>query len=85
VAAALDATHVLWAPFRRLTDLADDVASGRSEVTFVRDEPGLGSNVVTTGPLRLRGESPPDVASAPVLGEDTDAVRGATTTSGGTP
>jgi 2-methylfumaryl-CoA isomerase len=85
VAAALDATQVLWAPFRLLTDLADDVASGRSEVTFVRDEPGLGSNVVTTGPLRLRGESPPDVASAPVLGEDTDAVRGATTTSGGTP
>jgi 2-methylfumaryl-CoA isomerase len=74
VAAALDGTQVLWAPFRQLTDLAADVAGGDSAVAGVVDEPGLGSNVVTTGPLRLRGEDPPVVAPAPVLGADTDAV-----------
>lgn len=84
VAAALDGTQVLWSPFRQLTDLASDVAAGRSAVATVVDEPGLGSNVVTTGPLRLRGEDPPALAPAPVLGADTDAVLAATT-SGGRP
>lgn len=74
VADALDATHVLWSPFRRLTDLAGDVAAGASAVAMVRDEPGLGANVVTTGPLRLRGEDAPLPAPAPVLGADTDSV-----------
>ena len=83
VAAAFDGTQVLWAPFRHLTDLAADVAGGESAVAAVVDEPGLGSNVVTTGPLRLRDESPPVVAAAPVLGADTDAVVAAMT-SGGT-
>ena len=80
VAKALDATHVLWSPFRRLTDLAEDVALGRSPVTQVRDEAGLGANVVTTGPLRLRGEVEPEIAPAPMLGADTADVLGATTT-----
>jgi 2-methylfumaryl-CoA isomerase len=84
VAAALDGTQVLWSPFRQLTDLAGDVAAGRSAVATVVDEAGLGSNVVTTGPLRLRGEDPPAPAPAPVLGADTDAVLIATT-SGGRP
>jgi 2-methylfumaryl-CoA isomerase len=70
VATALDATHVLWAPFRQLTDLAADVALGRSAVAMVCDEPGLGSNIVTTGPLRLHGEDPPGPAAPPVLGAD---------------
>ena len=83
VTQVLGATHILWSPFRRLTDLADDVAHGRSPVAGIRDEPGLGANVVTTGPLRLRGEDEPDVAPAPVLGADTAAVLGATTTTGG--
>jgi len=83
VAAALDATHILWSPFRRLTDLADDVAQGRSPVAHVRDEPGLGANVVTTGPVRLRGENDPETAPAPSLGADTAAVLGTATTSGG--
>ena len=83
VATALGSTQVLWAPFRHLTDLADDVAAGGSPVATVVDEPGLGSNVVTTGPLRLRGEDAPAVAPAPVLGADTAAVLGAIT-SGGT-
>jgi len=83
VAQALDVTHILWSPFRQLTDLADDVAQGRNPVTQVRDEPGLGANVVTTGPLRLRGEDEPDVAPAPMLGADTADVLGATTTTRG--
>jgi len=84
VAAALDATHVLWAPFRQLTDLAADVASGRSAVAEVRDEPELGSVVVTTGPLRLRNEEPAPVAAAPVLGADTGRLRTDATKGGGT-
>jgi 2-methylfumaryl-CoA isomerase len=83
VAAALGATHVLWSPFRQLTDLADDVTDGRSPVAHVRDEPGLGSNVVTTGPMRLRGEDDPEVAPAPSLGADTDKVLRNLTTTGG--
>ena len=82
VAAALDGTQVLWAPFRHFTDLAADVAAGGSAIAAVADEPGLGSNVVTTGPLRLRGEDPPALASAPVLGADTDAVLAALTSGG---
>ena len=82
VASALDATHILWSPFRRLTDLAADVVAGRSPVAQVREEPGLGANVVTTGPLRLRGEADAEVAPAPGLGADTAAVLGATTSGG---
>ena len=63
--------------------VADDVAQGRSPVAQVRDEPGLGSNVVTCGPLRLRGEDDVEAAPAPSLGADTDAVLGTVTTSGG--
>ena len=83
VAVVLDSTHILWSPFRRLTDLADDVAAGRSPVARVRDELGLGANVVTNGPLRLRGEDDPGAAPAPLLGADTDAVLRTVTTSGG--
>jgi 2-methylfumaryl-CoA isomerase len=83
VAAALGATHVLWSPFRRLTDLADDVAHGHSAVAEVRDEPDLGSVVVTSGPLRLRGEDAVDAPAAPVLGADTDRLLRDATTSGG--
>jgi 2-methylfumaryl-CoA isomerase len=83
VRGALDATHILWSPFRRLTDLAADIANGRSPVATVRHEDGLGANVVTTGPLRLRGEDEPEVAPAPVLGANTADVLGFTTTVGG--
>jgi 2-methylfumaryl-CoA isomerase len=83
VADALDVTHVLWSPFRRLTDLADDVVQGHSAIAQVRDEPGLGSVVVTSGPQRLRGEDVPDVPAAPVLGADTDRLLRDATTSGG--
>ena len=76
VGQALDATHILWSPFRRLTDLAGDVADGRSPVAQVRDEEGLGANVVTTGPLRLRGEDDAEAAPAPTLGADTADVLG---------
>jgi 2-methylfumaryl-CoA isomerase len=70
VSAALATTHVLWSPFRQLTDLVADVAAGRSEVARIVDEGDLGANVVTTGPVRLRGEPPPAAAAAPVLGSD---------------
>ena len=67
---ALARTHVLWSPFRRLTDLVADVARGQSAVAHIVDEAGLGANVVTSGPVRLRGEPSPAVADAPVLGAD---------------
>ena len=74
VAAALDATQVLWSPFRKLTDLAADVASGRSAVAQAQDDGGLGSNIVTTGPLRFVGEESPAIPPAPVLGAETKQV-----------
>ena len=84
---ALGATHILWSPFRELTDLAGDVVAGRSPVTKLRDEPGLGANLVSVGPLRLRGEQEPDVADAPVLGAATESVltslRSSAATTGG--
>jgi len=49
----------------------------------VRDERGLGANVITTAPVRLRGDNDPETAPAPSLGADTAAVLGTATTSGG--
>jgi 2-methylfumaryl-CoA isomerase len=84
VAAALGPTHVLWSPFRRLVDTARELAADNaSTVVSAREEDGLGRMLVTSGPLRLRGESAPAVPMAPELGQHTDEVtrRGEGTTS----
>ena len=74
VATAFGDTQVLWAPFRQLTDLAADIAAGRSAVAQLVDDGDLGSNIVTTGPLRFPASDAPAVAPAPVLGADSGAV-----------
>jgi len=74
VESALGQTQVLWSPFRFLTDLAADVAAGMSAVASVRDEDDLGGNIVTTGPLRFRGEDEPPPMPVPTLGTDTESL-----------
>lgn len=73
VTAALRETQVLWSPFRQLTDLAADVAAGRSAVAALEIDGRLGDSVLTSGPLRFRGEEPPPLSPAPVLGADTES------------
>jgi 2-methylfumaryl-CoA isomerase len=76
VTEAMRPTHVLWSPFRRLADLAADLASGRSAVAVARDEDDLGRMLATTGPLRFPHESDRDAtpAGAPRLGQHTQEV-----------
>jgi 2-methylfumaryl-CoA isomerase len=74
VTAALAKTAVLWSPFRQLTDLAAEVAAGRSAVASLEVDARLGDNIVTSGPLRFRGEESPPVLPAPVLGADSASV-----------
>lgn len=75
VTEAFAGSQVLWAPFRRLTDLASDLVSGvGSPVVSARHEDGLGHMLATSGPLRMRGEPAPPIADAPVLGQHTDEV-----------
>jgi 2-methylfumaryl-CoA isomerase len=75
VAEALSGTSVLWSPFRKLTDLAEDLVAGSALPTIaLHDDDGLGSVLATAGPIRLIGEPDPPIGSAPVLGEQTNAV-----------
>jgi 2-methylfumaryl-CoA isomerase len=76
VESALGRTQVLWSPFRLLSDLAADVAAGKSRVASVQDEGDLGTNIVTAGPLRFQGEGQPPVLAVPTLGADTESVLG---------
>jgi 2-methylfumaryl-CoA isomerase len=72
VSEAFTGTHVLWAPFRHLTELAADLVAGAgSDVVSVREDAGLGSILATTGPIRIVGEPPTGPAAAPTLGEHT--------------
>jgi 2-methylfumaryl-CoA isomerase len=74
VSAALNGSHVLWAPFRRFAEVAHDLAAGSgSGVVAAVTEPGFGENLVTEGPVRHGGRWPLP-ALAPRLGEHTDAV-----------
>jgi 2-methylfumaryl-CoA isomerase len=73
VAAALGRSHVLWAPFRRFTDVVSDLGQGRgSPAVAAMAEDGFGEILATSGPVRLAGDMPP--ARAPRLGEDTESV-----------
>lgn len=75
IAAALGSTHVLWSPFRRLTDFAAELAAGASAVVSARDEADLGAMLATTGPLRFRDEPVERPPAAPRLGAHTEDVR----------
>jgi 2-methylfumaryl-CoA isomerase len=70
--AALGGTRVLWAPFRRFTDVAGDLSSGGSAVVSPLAEEGFGETLATTGPVRLDAAGPP--VPAPRLGEHTESV-----------
>ena len=73
-AAALGGSRVLWAPFRRFTDVVRDLGQGRgSPVVAEMAEEGFGEILATSGPLR-RGDASGQPARAPRLGEDTDSV-----------
>lgn len=83
VASALAGSHVLWAPFRRLTDLAADLAAGSLRpVVERRAENGLGEMLVTGGPVRAPHEPAPVIPQAPVLGQHTSEVRALVDSSG---
>jgi 2-methylfumaryl-CoA isomerase len=74
VAAALGGSRVLWAPFRRFTDVVGDVGPGRgTPVITEMTEEGFGEILATRGPVRLTGDNEPP-ARAPRLGQDTEAV-----------
>jgi 2-methylfumaryl-CoA isomerase len=75
VTAALAGTHVLWAPYRHLAEVAEELTgtTGNPVVT-TRDDPGLGEILATTGAIRFPGSVPGCAAPAPALGEHTDDV-----------
>ncbi len=75
VTAALAGTHVLWAPFRHLAEVAQELTGTTGNpVVGIRDDPGLGEILATTGAIRFAGAAADRAAPAPVLGEHTDAV-----------
>jgi 2-methylfumaryl-CoA isomerase len=75
IATALAGTHVLWSPFRRLSDVAADLAGTTDHpIVSIRNDPGVGSILATTGAIRLRGVPVSEPAVAPNLGDDTEAV-----------
>ncbi|HEX9526859.1 MAG TPA: CoA transferase, partial [Streptosporangiaceae bacterium] len=74
VSAALAGSRVLWAPFRRFTDVVRDLhRAGGSPVVTEMPEEGFGAILATPGPVRLGGASDAP-ARAPRLGQHTDSV-----------
>jgi 2-methylfumaryl-CoA isomerase len=73
-AAALGGSRVLWAPFRRFTDVVRDLGPGQGSPAVAEiAEEGFGEMLATAGPVRLPGDSVPP-ARAPRLGQDTESV-----------
>ncbi len=74
--AALGRSRVLWAPFRRFTDVVRDLrGGGGSPVVAEVAEEGFGEILATTGPVRQDGDARAP-ARAPRLGEHTESVLG---------
>ncbi len=72
--AALGGSRVLWAPFRRFTDVVRDLrGGGGSPVVAEVAEEGFGEILATTGPVRQDGDGEPP-ARAPRLGQHTESV-----------
>jgi 2-methylfumaryl-CoA isomerase len=76
VSAALGGSRVLWAPFRRFTDVVSDLRAGGSPVVTEMAEDGFGEILASTGPVRLGGAGLADAgpARAPRLGQHTESV-----------
>jgi 2-methylfumaryl-CoA isomerase len=75
IADALAGTQVLWSPFRRLAEVAAELAGTTEDaVVSIRNDSGVGAILATTGAIRLRGVPDPEPAAAPTVGEHTDAV-----------
>jgi 2-methylfumaryl-CoA isomerase len=75
IATALAGTHVLWSPFRRLSDVAAELAGTTDHpIISIRNDSGVGSILATTGAIRLRGVPESEPVAAPTLGDDTVAV-----------
>jgi len=74
VAAALGGSRVLWAPFRRFTEVVRDLGPGQGSAAVAEiTEEGFGEILATAGPVRLAGGSVPP-ACAPRLGQHTEPV-----------
>jgi 2-methylfumaryl-CoA isomerase len=73
-AAALGGSRVLWAPFRRFTDVVRDLGPGQGSpaVEEIAEE-GFGEMLATAGPVRRTGDQVPP-ARAPRLGQHTESV-----------
>jgi 2-methylfumaryl-CoA isomerase len=75
IATALSGTHVLWSPFRRLSEVAAELTGmSNHPIVRIRNDSGVGSILATTGAIRLRGVPESAPAAAPTLGDDTDEV-----------
>jgi 2-methylfumaryl-CoA isomerase len=75
IADQLAGTHVLWSPFRRLADVAAELAGTTDRaVASIHDDAGIGQVLATTGAIRLRGVPASEPAAAPTLGEHTAEV-----------
>jgi 2-methylfumaryl-CoA isomerase len=75
VADELAGRHVLWSPFRRLSDVAAELAgTSDRQIVSIRNDSGLGPILATTGAIRLDGVPAREPAAAPTLGADTEAV-----------
>jgi 2-methylfumaryl-CoA isomerase len=75
IATDLAGTHVLWSPFRRLSEVAAELAgSSDHPIVSIRNDSGVGSILATTGAIRLSGVPRSGPAAAPTLGDDTGAV-----------
>jgi len=75
VEAALGETSLLWQRYRSFADVAADPAVAANPLMRRIDQPGVGPVTVPGMPLVQPGL--PDVAPAPALGEDREAVLGA--------
>ena len=75
VRAALAGTHVLWAPYRHLREVAEELTGTTANpVVATRADAGLGEILATTGAIRFPGSGAGRPAAAPVLGEHTDDI-----------
>jgi 2-methylfumaryl-CoA isomerase len=73
VGEALDGTGALWSAYRSVCDVVADVSDGRVAESQVQDDPSVGPNVATSGPIRING-SAPGPGTAPILGQHTHEV-----------
>ena len=69
----LDGAHVLWGPYLNMAETARRARRDPASVAAEINQPGIGSMLATSGPLRWNGTRAAP-APAPHLGGDTDQV-----------